>query len=237
MSHIKKSHLGAWALGLLVLVVGVAWILNNIGVIDFPIYNWWPLILVVIGVLYLILHRRMTALGGWFMIILGAIFLLTANNIVEWKLIWKIWPVILVFFGLLIIFQKRRIDKTAEIDHEDTGEGPEPSGDRIRRSSIFGGITEKVKSENFKGGIIYTVFGGAFINLRSAELDEKGAVLDLFSTFGGITIRLPKSWAIEVRTNTVLGGCHQLDSQQRGSQRKRLIINAISTLGGISIIN
>jgi hypothetical protein len=58
----------------------------------------------------------------------------------------------------------------------------------------------------FFSGIIYTVFGGAFINLRSAELDEKGAILDLFSTFGGITIRLPKSWTIEVRTNTVLGG-------------------------------
>jgi len=237
MSHKKQSHLGAWVVGLLVLAVGVAWILNNIGIIDFPVYNWWPLILIVIGVLYLILHRRMTALGGWFMIILGAIFLLTANNIVEWKLIWKIWPVILVFFGLLIIFQKRRIDKTAEIDHEDTEEGPEPSGDRIRRSSIFGGITEKVKSKNFKGGIIYTVFGGAFINLRSAELNEKGAVLDLFSTFGGITIRLPKSWTIEVRTNTVLGGVTNWTRNNEEAKGKRLIINATSTLGGISIIN
>jgi len=235
MTDKKKSHWGAWVVGLLLLAVGVAWILNNIGILDFPVYKWWPLVLIVFGVLYLVLRRRIFAPIGWFLIVLGLIFLLTAHDIVRWALIWKIWPVILVFFGLLIIIQRIIGDKASGFDYID--EEPEPVSDRFRGSSVFGGITKKVKSKAFKGGIIYTVFGGADLNFHSAGLDDKGAVLDLFSTFGGITIRLPKMWVIEVRPSTVFGGITNWTSNEEQTSGKRLIINATTTFGGITIIN
>ena len=235
MADKKKSHWGAWVVGLMVLVVGLAWILNNIGLLDFPVYKWWPLVLIVIGVLYLVLRRRIFSFIGWLLIVLGLIFLLTAHNIVSWALIWKIWPAILIFFGLIIIFQRVIGDKASDFDYID--EAPEPATDRFRATSIFGGITKKVTSTALKGGIIYTVFGGVDLNFRSAGLDDKGAVLDLFSTFGGITIRLPKTWALEVRPSTVFGGVSNWTKNDEQTSGKRLVINANSTFGGITIIN
>jgi hypothetical protein len=93
-----------------------------------------------------------------------------------------------------------------EPEKEDDSHIIPPGDDRIHGASIFGGITRKISSKAFKGGSIYTVFGGAFINLRPAQLFEEGGVLDLYATFGGITIRLPKEWPIEIRPTAVLGG-------------------------------
>lgn len=234
MENKRKFRWGAWLTGLLALAAGAAWVLENLGILRLPVHKWWSVILILIGVLYLVLHRRITAPGGWFLIILGVVFLLTAHGIVSWQQVWKIWPAILVLFGLLIIANRLIGDRTSFVYEE---EGPEIGGDRMRGFSLFGGITEKVTSKAFKGGIIYALFGGAFIDFRGGELDKQGAILDLFSTFGGITIRLPKNWAIDVRPRTNFGGVTNWTRNNQETSGKRLIIYAVSTFGGITLRN
>jgi hypothetical protein len=50
--------------GLLLILLGVLWVLQNTSVIDFHIRVWWPLILIVIGLLHLYHHRKIFDFAG-----------------------------------------------------------------------------------------------------------------------------------------------------------------------------
>jgi predicted membrane protein len=239
MSHHKKHSVGASMIGLLLIIIGAVWILDNQGIFEFELDVWWPLILIALGLIHLAHHRRLTDPGFWILVLLGCVFLLTTNDILEWDEIWRYWPVILILIGFSIIFQrhgKYRPPKTS-VD-VDEGEGPEPSGeDQITGSVIFGSIERKVSIKKFKGGNISAVFGGAEIDLRSAGLDEKGALLDVSALFGGVDIWIPESWPIELCPSAILGGISNKSTNEEKSSGKRLIINASAIFGGVDIKN
>lgn len=237
MSHNKKHSAGVSAIGLLLIILGAVWILNNLEMIDFELRVWWPLILIVLGLIHLTSHRRITDPGPWILIILGVIFLLTTNEIIAWDDIWKYWPVILIIIGLSIIFQRHGVRKPHKSCVDD-GDWPETPGDgRITASAIFSGIEKKVSDKNFKGGSISALFGGVEIDLRSAELDEKGAVLNASAIFGGVDIWIPDSWAIELHPTAILGGVSIKTSNEAKTSGKRLVIKASAILGGVDIKN
>jgi len=238
MRRNRRFYFGTWFVGLLLVALGVVWVLTNLDILDFRISQWWPLILIVIGLLHLVQHRRITAFGGWFLIFLGVIFLLTTNDILEWNEIWKFWPVVLIFIGLSIIFERYGGYKYKP---SESGEGDEVTGppgeDRIFGSAIFGALERKVNNKNFKGGSVSALFGGVEIDLRSAGLDEQGAVLSASATFGGVEIRIPESWAIEIRSTAILGGVSNKVSNEEITSGKRLVINASAIFGGVEIKN
>ncbi len=237
MNHHKKHSFGASMIGLLLIIIGAVWILDNQGLIDFEWGVWWPLILIAFGLIHLAQHRRLTDPGFWILVLLGCVFLLTTNHILEWDEIWRYWPVILILIGFSIIFQRHgrfRRPKTSG----DEGERAQPfDEDQITGSVIFGAIERKVSNKKFKGGSISAVFGGAEIDLRSAGLDEKGAVLDISALFGGVDIWIPESWPIELRPSAILGGVSNKSSNEEKSSGKRLIINASAIFGGVDIKN
>lgn len=241
MSENKKYHYGPWVVGLLLLALGTVWILTNFGIVDFRINSWWPLLLIVIGVLYLVFSRRIIAPGGWILIFLGVLSFLTTNEILKQEEVWKFWPAILVFIGLYTILRMYLRDKHEppedEVEVEEDEDVDPPGADRIRGASVMGGITRKITSKAFKGGSFHTVFGGAYLNLRSAGLYKEGAILDLSATFGGITIRLPKTWPVEIRPTAILGGVTTRNANDEKTKGKRMIINASAIVGGITILN
>ena len=240
MSNSKKSFSGALVVGLMLVAVGVLWVLNNLNILDFRLHQWWPLILIALGLLDMTNNRRINAFGPWFLIILGGVFLLAANHIVEWREIWKYWPVILIAIGLSIIFHRRGsficTSATSSSSEESPGM-PQSGEDVVNASVLFGGIERKVTNKNFKGGTISTVFGGAEVDLRSAELAENGAVLDLSATFGGVEIWIPDSWPIELSPSVMMGAVTNATSNKNTSSGKRLLIKASVVFGGVDIKN
>lgn len=244
MSNHRRISTGTF-FGLLLIVVGVFWVLHNTNMIDFQIRVWWPLILIVIGLLHLYHHRRIFDFVSWLLIGLGVIFLLTTNNIIDRHEIWKYWPILLVIVGISIVFNRGRgfapryyckIDlKKGGSEEGDASKAS--SDDRIDESTIFGSISKKITTKAFKGGSISVVFGGAEIDLRSAQLAEKGAVLDISTIFGGVDIRIPESWVVQTRSSAVLGGVDAKYSNTEENTGKRLVINASAVFGGVDIKN
>jgi predicted membrane protein len=238
----NKKISGPVLIGLLLIVLGAVWVLNNTHVIDFEIKEWWPLILIVIGLVHLINRRRFFVFSGWLLIGLGVVFLLAENGVVHWHEVWKYWPVILILVGLSIIFQGIKFRKHREHDYskdEDVGpdEAPSSDEDRLHESSIFGGWSKRFTAKSFRGGNISVVFGGLEIDLREAKLSEKGGVLDISAVFGGVDLRIPDSWVIEDRSSAIFGGVDYKCSNTRSNTGKRLIINASAIFGGVDIKN
>ncbi len=82
------------------------------------------------------------------------------------------------------------------------------------------------------------LWGGAKIDLREAHLDSGGADLELDSIMGGIEVRVPSDWRVEMDTSEVrLGGVDVRvppDNELTGDP-PRLRVRASARLGGIVV--
>ncbi len=97
---------------IILILVGVVYLLNNLGLIDAPtwqsIWQLWPVIFLAIGLDSLI--RRKEIAGPVFMFGLGTVFLL--NNLGwltwdAWNTLWRLWPLMIIAIGLEIMFGRR----------------------------------------------------------------------------------------------------------------------------------
>jgi hypothetical protein len=105
----------------------------------------------------------------------------------------------------------------------------------LNDSAIFNGEKKIVTSQNFKGGKIVAIFGGAEIDLTQAKLAPGKNYLELTCIFGGVTVIVPTDWNIHNEISAVLGG---IEDKRRTFVRlpenddKQLIIVGTAMFGG-----
>ena len=63
----------------------------------------------------------------------------------------------------------------------------------------MGGVKKASSSPDFEGGDITAIMGGAEIDLRQASIRGGPAVLDTFAMMGGIEIRVPDDWTVDLQ--------------------------------------
>ena len=109
--------------------------------------------------------------------------------------------------------------------------------DYLDTVSVFGGVKKNVVSKNFKGGEIVTVMGGAEINLSQADIIGSPAVIDVTQIFGGTKIIVPPHWKVSSELAAVFGGIEDRRhlTGVAISDEKHLIIKGTSIFGGIDI--
>lgn len=229
MDNKKKFSSGSILTGSILILIGFAWVMINLGHIDLNLSEWWPLILIVVGLLNILNHKNIFSFPGWLLISLGVIFLLTTNDIVEWDQIKRFWPAVIIFIGLsLISGPVKRIKRVDDNEDKDNF---------ISGFALFSGLDRKVSSKSFRGGNITAIFGGAEIDLRDAVLSPDGAVIDLMALFGGVDLRLPDGWNIEINSTALFGGVGNKYKSGDPGDENPLVISATAIFGGVEIKN
>jgi len=112
----------------------------------------------------------------------------------------------------------------------------ENTEDYIDSTSIFGDAKHYVVSQQFKGGDVVNIMGGATINLMRADL--KGpATLEVVQLFGGTTIITPSHWVIQPEMASIFGGIEdkRFHTHSAPDRTKVLYIKGTSIFGGITI--
>jgi hypothetical protein len=110
------------------------------------------------------------------------------------------------------------------------------SSDFIRATVILGSFNRRCPSPRFRGGDLTAIMGGGKIDLREAQIQDKEAVLDIFTLMGGIEIQVPDGWIVEPRFTPILGGYQDRTSRvTQGTQR--LVINGTAIMGGVTVFN
>jgi predicted membrane protein len=105
----------------------------------------------------------------------------------------------------------------------------------LHANAIFGGFERQVSSQNFRGGEITAILGGCEIDLTRAQIQGE-AVLDVFTCFGGITLRVPEDWTVILRGTPILATfVDKARVPLDGSHR--LIITGHAILGGVEVRN
>ena len=207
--------------GILLIVVGILFLGRNMDWWDFSIFfdGWWTLFLIVPSVISLV---RREGIGTSFLILtLGVLMLLACQDVIEWSTIWKIFvPLIIIVIGLSIIFANRKV------------KGKEIKANAKEYVAIFSGVDEvinKIESD-FK---ITSVFGGVELDMRDVKLDSD-LVIDCFTLFGGIDIRLPKDVKVEVNGLPIFGG---VENKYRNHDAKvTFYINHTTIFGGVDLL-
>lgn len=223
----------------LVLVgIAAAWALDLQGITLFPggIAEWWPSLIILLGLAQLVLSR-----GSW----RGpAIVILVGVALQVWELellpdrAWAyVGPAALVALALLLLLPPYRTDARPAWQ----GEWREAARADYRRehgagsdAAIFASVHADVAQE-YKGGELTAVFGNLDADFTHARLPPEGAHLKATSVFGGVRIRVPAEWRVEVRGTPVAG--KWTNTTRSPAEGPVLRIEATPVFGQVEIAN
>jgi predicted membrane protein len=228
MSDHKSQGRIFW--GLLLILLGVLFLLDQMGRLDFGdlVGRYWPVLFILIGVSILLSNNFRNAGSAVFFILFGTFFLLLRLRIFD-RAIWHyVWPLAIIAVGLWVLLRPAF--------HPDKKKIPEMSaGDDLAVNQVFSGQVHKVESQGFRGGKAEVVFGSAEIDLRGARLAGGQAALVLSVVFGNITVFVPRDWQIVLRGTPVLGSIENHKPAAEGTAGETLTIQGSAVFGSIEI--
>jgi len=249
---------GLWS-GFLLVSVGAGLLAREFGLLPrhVGILDFWPLIVVCIGVSVLL------RASGIVSAILALAFIGTGSALLAGNLgfltssVTRLWPLLVVLLGLWALFrggrgpEPRRPSPGAAPFGSDGALPDEPDlrsgdtelvtmadADRLVQRYFGAGAQLRVQSQAWKGGELVVTAGGVELDLRQAELHPDGAVLVVRVLMGGIDIRVPDTWQVQCHVTPLLGGAEDSTRSTQGvSSAPRLLVKGNVTLGGVSIQN
>jgi hypothetical protein len=244
----NRVHVGRIIFGLFFAWLGVLFFLDQLGWINIGnIWRFWPVVLIVIGLVKLLTPPHRSWFGGLFLMALGGLFLISELHI--FHLSWRyVYPGFIVLGGLAMVFRGLRWSGTS------CGGNAVSQGDTLTAFAILGGVDRKVTSQDFRGGDATGILGGCHIDLRNASIAPGTvAVIDCFAFWGGIEIQVPADWTVEVSGIPILGGFADSREASRSITagiggisapstpvapgEKRLQVKGMCLMGGVEVKN
>lgn len=229
MSGDRRRSGGQALAGVLLLTIGSLLFAQNLDLIDARRYwRYWPVLPLALGLLKLLTGgtRGDKAFGVVLTIFGGAQMARVLGY-------WSPGPadvVALVLIGVGVFFIGRGLFGRPE---------PDPvrdSSDWLSAFAVLAGFERSNNSQNFRGGDLTAVMGGCEIDLRHASMRAPAAI-DIFVMWGGVEIRVPEDWTVELRGVPLLAGFVDKTRVPAVSTEKRLVIRGVALMGGVEIKN
>lgn len=257
MNDARRFQLTAKILigGSLVLL-GVLFLLDNFGLIDAAsLWHYWPLVLVVVGAVRMVRPRRSgERLWGCIEVAVGVLLLLRYFDVIQISL-FRLWPGTLVLLGIYLIWQAagRRAEAPGTPAADDPirvglgarfartrglgGSNPDPRV--LDGFTLFGGGNRVVRTPDFRGGTVTTIFGSFEIDLTDAVIAGDSASIEFLVIFGGVELRVPDGWNVVVNATPIIGGVEYKPRPGRLGETasKTLMVTGLVVFGGIEIKN
>ena len=106
--------------------------------------------------------------------------------------------------------------------------------DEVALVAIFDGVVLKSRAKSFRGGSMFSWFGGVAVDLRDAHL-APDAHVKVHSLFGGIAIRVPVGWRIESRVKALGGGVTIGAPEPEDPDAPTLTLDGFAAFGGVAV--
>lgn len=204
--------------GLFLTALGLLWTTENLGLADTgAILDYWPVVLIVIGVLKL--GDRSARAFSIVAIVAGSFLLLRTTGLLRIAL-HDLWPLLLIGAGIVLVLQSFGIKAPA------MAEG----------STVWGVLSTQqlnVKDRAFAGGRAFAFMGTAKVNLTEADLGPGPAVLEVFALMGGIEIYVPDGWHVRAEVVPFMAGVETNTRSKTGG--KELLVRGFVMMAGVDI--
>jgi predicted membrane protein len=219
-------------LGVLVIAMGLLFLLDNLGVIDFRrALAFWPMVFIIAGVVKLFdTSSRNGHVVGVVLIAVGVTMML--HRFGFFYLSWEtMWPLLLIGLGALVVYRAIAGRREAVPSLKD-----EPGSDAIIDvTAILGGFERRIVTPALRGGEVTAILGGCTLDMRGSSIDGE-AVLNVFAVCGGISIKCPPDWTVVLHGTPILGGFDEKTAPAPDSA-KRLVVKGYVIMGGLEVTN
>ncbi len=249
----KEHRRGKVIGGILVVLLGSLLMARELGA-EIPYWVLtWKTGLIALGLFIGIKHgfRNM----GWLVLIMVGGAFLISDFYPELAIKHLLWPVLVILFGLAMIFKPKRSRfrgnrfkhrehwKRMQEYHEqkknyyyDTA--TVNTDETLESVTFMGGVKKKITTQNFKGGEVTVIFGGAEIDLSQADIQNQ-ATLEITQVFGGTKLIVPAHWEIKSELVSIFGSIEDKRVMQpapsTGEPKKILLLRGTTVFGGTDI--
>lgn len=217
-------------LGLILILLGVVIGINSLGIAKIDIFfeGWWTLFIIIPCFIGLIKDEDKK--GSIIGLIIGVLLLLSARNILDFAIVWKlIIPIILVIIGVSFIFKdtfnKKVNDEIKKLNKN--------SKNKDEICATFSSQNVRVDDE-FNGINLTSVFGGIKYDLRDAKI-KKDTLIKACLVFGGIDILVPENVKVKVKSSSIFGGVDNKSKNSAKDDSYTIYIDATCVFGGVDI--
>ncbi len=215
------------ALGLIIIFLGILFTLDNLNLVSAGVYlRYWPALLLAYGA-----YRLMEPgdpphfIPGILFTVVGGVLLL---NTLQFHLEFhRFWPLLLVLLGMTIISHAFRRRHGISAD----------SSSVVSAFAFLSGVQRTCRSQSFRGGEFTAIMGGCEIDLRQAAMEADETVINTFSFWGGIEIRVPDHWTVSAEILPLMGGCDDHTETHGEGPHKHLVIKGLAIMGGVEVRN
>ena len=225
---------GRLVVGLAVIAIGLLFLLDAFGLPGIHDVwrlagDWWPLLLILIGVTKLVNSwSGNERVSGLFWVTMGALLLAYNQGWIHFK-VWNLfWPLILIMVGIRIV--GRAVGGMS-------GRGAVELASRTHAFALLSGVTRRLSTQDFRGGEATAIMGGCEIDLRQCDITHSPAVFDIFALMGGIELCVPGDWSVRNEGLAVLGGIEDSRKETSVNPAKLLVLRGQAIMGGIEIKN
>jgi hypothetical protein len=234
-------------LGILVIALGLLFLLDNLGIVDFRrALAFWPLAFIVGGVVKLFDTRsRNGYVVGVVLIAVGATMMLNRLGLFyfDWH---TMWPLVMIGLGGLVVFRAVTARRTSAPPLKDGPDiaalgamgAPKDEADSagvVDVTAILASVERRIVTPAFRGGEVNAILGGCSLDMRGASIEGE-AVLNVYALFGGIEIKCPPDWTVVLHGTPILGGFSEKTATPPNTN-KRLIIRGVAIMGGVDVQN
>jgi len=223
----NRSPLGQMIIGATILFVGLLWTLDSMDLLETgQLVRWWPLGLVLLGVLKLLgVGMPRAPVAGLLLTGLGVAFTLDAVGVLNMTMR-LFWPILIMTLGGILV--ARSMGWMG---------GPIGSvGPGAGSMAFMGGVVHREPADTFRGGAATAVMGGVDYDLTSARGLEPGAAVDVLAFWGGIDLAVPPGWRLDMKVTALLGGIQDTRSPVvADATAPILVVRGLVMMGGLEI--
>lgn len=217
----SSTHPGRIVLGGSLVALGVLYLLATLDAIESVgtiVGRWWPLVIIVYGVLQLIADRT-TAVGSGGIIALGGFLLGRSLGLFDAS-IWRfVWPFVLIVAGIWVM--AGRTERTVG------------GGRSLSTGTLLGLRRVRVQPGPLENGSVVVVLGALTLDL--SDVEPPGDI-DLRATVvaGSLSVIVPEGWEIDLDGTPILGMWDNTTARN-GEGKQLLRIRALTVAGAIEV--
>jgi hypothetical protein len=102
---------------------------------------------------------------------------------------------------------------------------------------LMSNVARKITSQEFKGGSVEALLGGADVDLRAARLADGKAHIEVHLVMGGLNLFVPEDWTVEFHGTPVMGSVEDQTRRPAAEPQGRLVLDGVVVMSSVYIKN
>jgi len=214
--------------GLAILAAGLVLTLDRMHLLHAKDFlRFWPSLLVLAGLAMAVQRRGSGRLSG---LILAALGVWLQLYFLGWVAAWPgdfFAPIVLLLLGLFLVLGglRRRAAGALEADSW------------VNAFAFWTGLKRRTTSPDFRGAELTAIMGGIELDLTQAQIPSGRAEIHVFSMWGGVELKVPKDWRVDIPLLALLGGYDDKTEQTPAPGAPVLVLKGFVLMAGLDIKN